>query len=649
MATTYEFWDPTPSSINFSGPRWLAQTFKSSVTHAVTAVKLRYFTSMPGSYIVSIQNVDGNGEPDGTNIDGTTVTVAAGAEWVTYTFPQPITVLANVTYAIVQNPNGITQHRHYALLGYPNGATYRSDDGTAGSWTANVGASELDFLFYEEGNVLSRDDISWSGAGTHLAVAASYSPFMTWYSHDGFGDRDIASDVLERFSMGRGRDSVRQLAPSIAGYGDFDLDNLANTYDPGKVLRRGLPIQVKVTWNSVEYTVFTGQIEDLVQHPELDRREVSIEALGVFNKLVGKKVSTELYSNIRVDTAIGHVLDAVGWPPDDRTLDVAKTTLDWWWLDDEDAFEALRTLVQTEGPLAALVEGGDGKIQFHDREHLADQTVSNTIQATFRDTGASPRYTKPFEYDDGLLNVINEAVVTVKTRSANAETDIWLLGVAGTQIVLTAFEPKTYLVRHTSGDPFTAAVTPVAGTDYTLVAGTLDAVTLSRTSGGNALLTLTAGLNGATVDDLKVRAQRVEVDTETQIANTGDAAESQNRHGVQSYPFDIRAEIGEEEARGFCNVIVSGYKDGRPTVKITVPNLDTATLEAALARDVGHRIRVIETNHSIDHEYWVQKIQHNVRKGFHEVVLLAEQADKAYGAIPLIWDTGKWDESAWWY
>ena len=527
--------------------------------------------------------------------------------------------------------------RLYGTLGNNTYACRSSDYGTA---------SERPKLVVTYDEEIPRD-VAWTEDGSHLAVARGYTPYLAWYSHDGFGDLDIASDVIARMTLGRGRDSARTLAPTIAGFSDLDLDNLANTYDPGNILRRGLPVQIKATWNGTTYSLFTGQIEDFIQHPEVDRREVSVESLGVFNKLVGKKVSTELYQNIRVDTAIGHVLDAVGWPTDDRTLDTADVTLDWWWLDDEDAFEAIRVLVNTEGPRAAAIEGGDGKFLFHNRLHVAEQAASNTIQATFRDSGASPRYTEPFEYDDGLQDVINEVVVTVKARSAKSPAiDIWTIGVAGTRITLAAGGTKTFLVRHTSGDPFTAAVTPSAGTDYTLIAGSLATVSLSRTSGGNSKLTLVAGGSGATVDDLKVRAQRVSVDSETQITNTVDASSSQNQHGVQTYPFKIRAEIPEDEARGFCNTIVGDYKDGRPTVMITVPNVDTTTLEAALAREIHDRIRVIEGNHSIDKEYWVQQVRHYVRTGLHEVVIHAEEVSTA---IPLIWGTGKWGQGAWWH
>ena len=171
-------------------------------------------------------------------------------------------------------------------------------------------------------------------------------------------------------------------------------------------------------------------------------------------------------------------------------------------------------------------------------------------------------------------------------------------------LVLAANETKTFLVRHTSGDPFTAAVTPdLIEPDYTLTFGSLTSIGLSRTSGGNSELTIVAGASGATFGKLQVRAQRVSVDVETQIKNTLDASSSQNQHGVQTYPFEIRAEIPEDEARGFCNTIVGDYKDGRPTVMITVPNLDTTTLEAALAREIHDRIRVIEGNHGIDKEY----------------------------------------------
>jgi hypothetical protein len=62
-----------------------------------------------------------------------------------------------------------------------------------------------------------------------------------------------------------------------------------------------------------------------------------IPSIGTLSRLVGQRVSTALYETITVDVAIGHLLDAAGWPAGERVIAVSTTVLEWWWVDNADA------------------------------------------------------------------------------------------------------------------------------------------------------------------------------------------------------------------------------------------------------------------------------------------------------------------------
>ena len=170
---------------------------------------------------------------------------------------------------------------------------------------------------------------------------------------------------------------------------------------------------------------------------------------------------------------------------------------------------------------------------------------------------------------------------------------------------------------------------------------------ISRTSGASTTLTITAGASGATLTGLQLRAQLVSTDGSTIISNTNtsEAQVSKNEHGVQAPPFSTRAEIDPDDAQDLVNARVSAYQNGRPIVRITVPNMNDASLLAALSTDIGHRIRVIEGNTSLDDEFWVIRMEHRIRAGLHETSIWAQEANTI--GLPLIWDTGKWDENTW--
>ena len=395
----------------------------------------------------------------------------------------------------------------------------------------------------------------------------------------------------------RGKDQLRALAPPAAGKASWELNNRASAYGPTSNVKRGRPCRIRATHAAVTYDMFLGVLERPRQNPQEELRSVGVTALGTFSRLVGKEtLSTALSQTITTDVAIGLILDAIGWPAGagdgGRVLDVGKTTLDWWWLDGEDAWEAIKALLYSEGPGALIYEDGRGRFVFKNRHARITEARFTASQGSYGGAAGTGFYDA--QEDDGLGHVINVCEIETKKRSAAALGVIWTLG---STVTLTPSETRKYIARHTSGDPMTAAVAPVDVTDYTVTVGSLSSVTLDRTSGATVTIILTAGTAGATVTGLQLRAQRVAVDSVTKVANTLDASASITEHSRQTFTLPVRAEIGVNVAQDFCNGIVSWYKDGRPLIRFTVPaNADTAWMTQALAREVGDRIQITEAN-----------------------------------------------------
>lgn len=451
----------------------------------------------------------------------------------------------------------------------------------------------------------------------------------------------VTGDVrtIPGISVSRGLDMQQVLSPPKVSQASYTLDNsqATPTYPIGTI-PKGILSRIRASDGAFS-TLFEGRVEAAVQHPETGQQSVGIEAIGVMNRLVGKTVSTALLENATADACITALLDAAGFPAADRTLGVGQTTLNYWWLDEEDAWRALVTLVNTEGPNATLYEVGK-VLTFENRNYRWETTRSNTSQATFRGTGTEPLHSAPFIYDDGLRNVVNVCKVEIVTRTIAAVAVIWSFAPA---LSLAASEVKTFIVRTSNADPFKGALDPVAATDYTLVSGAIASATLNRTSGGNATLTITAGAAGATLTGLQVRAEAITVATRTTIQNSVSTTASQTANGLKTYTLSVRPDISAAYALAFCDYVVSLWQSGRPTVTIAVNNGNATRLAQCLDREVSDRITVVEARSGLNQAVWINAINHRFSRGYHVTTFGCEQAQTSPG----LWDSGLWDSDSW--
>lgn len=414
--------------------------------------------------------------------------------------------------------------------------------------------------------------------------------------------------------IARGNDPTGAGHLPIAGSATLELNNDAQTYAPGGNLKIGRPIRIQATFSATTYDEFRGTLERPAYPPPATfRRNVHLEAVGPFASLVGKNVSTALYENVAVGTAIGHLLDAAGFSGSLRDLDVGQAVMAYWWLDDEDAYTALLSLLVTEGAGARLFERGDGYIVFKDRHAHLTETASTTIQSTFRSAagGAEPLLSHPFDYSDGIQDVANDVRREVITRTPGTAATVWT---GPTTVSLGPSQAITFKARSSGGDPFKSAATPtVVDGDYAVASGSVSSITLDRTSGGNVSITVTAGAGGCVLTGLRLRATPVEIQSRGIAQNTYSTATSQGEYGTRAFTHDARKEVALSEAEAWCNEVAIMRKDGIPYLTIPVKAFAHDTrMTAALAREIGDRIRVIETEQAIDTEAHVDHIAHHL-------------------------------------
>jgi len=85
--------------------------------------------------------------------------------------------------------------------------------------------------------------------------------------------------------------------------------------------------------SSTSYEIFHGRIEEIRPSGGIGNKRVTVTAYDGWKDFAGHSASIALQESITPDTAIGLLLDDVGWPdsPTYRDLDTGNDTLDYWW------------------------------------------------------------------------------------------------------------------------------------------------------------------------------------------------------------------------------------------------------------------------------------------------------------------------------
>lgn len=495
-----------------------------------------------------------------------------------------------------------------------------------------------------------------------MSVEAAWAFLVDWYDDNGwpaeygigsYGEVSygvVAEDVdvshLVRVepapSSIAGVDIIRPLEQIMSGSQSFEIDNTDGEFSPGNTLspvyglvRPGHRMRTLALYGGVTYPVADGILTNPVQHPEVDAQSVSLKGLGPITLLRGLPtqagntappgITTALYTSILTGAAIGHVLDAVGWPSDRRTLDVGRTTLAYWWLDGKDPLVAIQELLNSEGPGSRFYESGDGNLVFEDRYYRQLTTRSLVSQGAFS-AFREPAIAPPLKYDQGYDYIVNAVSCEINVRSAKTLAAVWTNGATIT------IPPSGSIIRHaTSNDPFTAAVAPVSGTDFTVSAGSITSVTLDHTSGSTVAITMTAGVNGATVTGLQLRAQAVTIDYTQIVKNTLDTSTSQDRYGVRSYPYQVIKDIAFTSMQDLVNITAAWWQEPRPQIKAMtiLANVSNERMLQALARRTSDRFTVADNGLQIDQDFYVESKRLQIGAGGYEVIatIAGEDAD----------------------
>lgn len=437
---------------------------------------------------------------------------------------------------------------------------------------------------------------------------------------------------------------------------DLELDDSALLFAPERaasplfgLIEPGTPFLFTLTAADATTVLYSGVMTDYDY--DSTRRRLVVHITDAWGAPAQQKLSTPVYQGYRTGDLINVVLDAIGWPPAARSIDAGATVVAYWWEEGTDAATAIQKLIDSEGPPAiGYVQGG--VFFFMDRFHRLTDANSLTSQATFVRTvpggggpgGSFRMATGSINYNHGTANICNTVQFSVDVRRPDDLAAVW-----STTSPISVPAGQTLLISVQGSDAFVGAITPVPTTDfdsdgtpngdYLLAYGSIASMTLSRTSGQAALLTIVGGGTDALLLNLQVRACPLSVAQTVQVSAADRS--SQLSKGVLTWPGDLPW-CNPYDAQAIANRIVSTYADARPVITFTIDGyLSAAALAQFASRVVSDRITIRDDVLGINGDYMIEKVTRTVRRfgaGSSLLTVVAEPVAPTGSANPFMFD-----------
>lgn len=430
-----------------------------------------------------------------------------------------------------------------------------------------------------------------------------------------------------------GRDGSRSLSGFMSADIELELDNRSEgapgpPWSPDNSagplfgnLGPGKPVRIRATSGTTR-DLFRGFIDDYNIDPHRAKKSASITCVDAFAHFADAVINTALLKGITTGDAIVAILDAIGWPGTGlksstfRDIDAGNTTIRHFWLENETAGQAIKDVIESEGPPSVCFVDGTGKFVFRGRDHRLIDANSTAVQATFRDTGAESatdvNFSEPAEYNCGYRDLVNSVSFDVDERRPIGVAQVW-----STEDTISIAASATVVITAQADDPFSDAVTPNqtdvlpdGSLDYIIQAGAVSSISLSRTSGQSTAISITATGAGLVITGLRLRAVSYPVASTYRV--TVEDSASITKYGRTSWTEGVPKWVGRLDADAIANRILQFRKERLPTFSVTVKNGNSNRLAQVLDRDISDLVTIVETNTAVSANHFIESIEYTV-------------------------------------
>ena len=478
-------------------------------------------------------------------------------------------------------------------------------------------------------------------------VIATYKVEIDWLNDGAFtGTSDDVTANVRGLNFTRGRNYASQLVGrSVSGRANIVLQDVAGTYSPnntnsaitGNVLPgRAVRISMDPTGDPSFTTKWYGYTDRIIPRPDVRSiNTVQVVALGPLAYVNRGNVRVAMQKDVITSTAIGTILDAVGWPAADRELATGQTTMTRYWAGEQRTLNALRTVESTEAGF--LYETPDGKIGFQDR-HSRFKSPFTTAVGTWTDSSTGTVFYSPVRQLDPLRAVFNEFKASVQLYSTGPGTVLWTHPESGANSPSVDIdETKTFWALFPSGFTTTALGDfsdgeAIAVDSWTDMTSGVDWVANSQAGGGGTNLTAAMKVTEskfATAMLLEIQntgtqeaflttlqAKGVALFRHDPVTMSAADATSQTAFGERTFTNASRFVPNTDEADSWARLNLSIYKDPLPIASVTIiANRSSAMMKEVTDRDISDRVRLEATGSvglGLDEDFFIENERHTV-------------------------------------
>lgn len=411
---------------------------------------------------------------------------------------------------------------------------------------------------------------------------------------DGYFDGTNEAQYMRNLSWNRGRKHYIKtdgngFEQPGQGSATFELINTDGRYDPNNAssplypnVEPGKYVQIKVKSGesgTPEY-IFSGKIETI--EPIDSGQAVLITAYDGIKHLREADVTQSIQEDIKTGAAIDLILTAARYPTLwGDNLDLGNDTIQYWWVSDKNAFNAIDDVIQEECGRIAIE--GDGKFRFLQRSTLTASTATVSQSEMLKDI----KLLQPWEV------VRNVFKINVFPKVEHSTSDLWTLN---DKPLIAAGQTLTVWGRYSYNNRSVSALTvtdPEATTDYTM--NTLEdgtgvdltsSFTVTATKFGESVkLEITnSGASGGYVTLLKIRGTPLDSPNSTYV-EVDDSGTGQKRIFTINSPWMQSTSKAGARATWLKNTLNQSRKypvfqmESQPAKQFSFDLLDRITLD----------------------------------------------------------------------
>ena len=248
---------------------------------------------------------------------------------------------------------------------------------------------------------------------------------------DGIYDGSNENEYAVSLSVKRGRSDYIRVSgdgraegfePVRIGTCNIVLDNTSRRFDPYNTnsdlypyILPGRFVRVRVDYQGELRPIFHGKIRNIVPIENGRISQVRIEAEDGMRLLQQADASEPIQQNVRADTAIGSLLDAISYPTlYGRSLEQATDNIAYWWATNKVSSE-VQDLAEAE--LGEFFVAADGAATFYARTHSSAPLLNLTAADLLKEINIP----QPWEV------VRNYIRVFARPRKTITDATLWTL------------------------------------------------------------------------------------------------------------------------------------------------------------------------------------------------------------------------------